>query len=281
MDRIRREVLTATAATAAVTVAQSALAQPASGASRSGFYEKNGVRIRYQEVGSGFPLLALPGRGLNSQIAGWSSHAIDPMETHKDDFRIIAMDQRNATGGQSTGPVPVDKPWDAYADDQLGMMDHLGIGKFLVYGNCMSALFALKLIERAPDRVLAAVLAQPVGYQPEFPDQMYNHVVKTWAVEYRRTHPTFSEADAVKMATNMFRSPADFTYVVSREFVKNCQTPLYVLPDQTQAHSYKVAIEVASLAPNASVNVYPWMQPPELRARTAERVRVFLKTHQG
>ena len=35
---------------------------------KTGFYEKNGVRIRYQEVGSGFPLLAIPGGGLNSRI---------------------------------------------------------------------------------------------------------------------------------------------------------------------------------------------------------------------
>jgi hypothetical protein len=35
------------------------------------------------------------------------------------------MDQRNATNGDSTGPVPVDNPWDAVADDQLGVMGHL------------------------------------------------------------------------------------------------------------------------------------------------------------
>ena len=31
---------------------------------KTGFYEKNGVSIRYQEVGSGFPLLAISGGGL-------------------------------------------------------------------------------------------------------------------------------------------------------------------------------------------------------------------------
>ena len=206
MDKIRRDVITGVAATtaaaAAVTTAQSALAQPASGAPRSGFYENNGVRIRYAEVGSGFPLLALPGRGLDSRIGWWPGHAINPMEIYKNDFRVITPDTRNSTGGESTGPVPVDKPWDAFADDHLGLMDHLGVKKFAVFGNCMSALFALKLMERAPDRVAAAVLSQPVGYQPEFPDQMYNHLVKTWASEYRKTHPEFSEADAAKMATS-------------------------------------------------------------------------------
>jgi hypothetical protein len=45
------------------------------------------------------------------------------MEVFKSDFRCITMDQRNANGGESTGPVPVDNPWDAFADDQLGLMD--------------------------------------------------------------------------------------------------------------------------------------------------------------
>ena len=34
------------------------------------FYEKGPVRIHYEETGSGFPLLLIPGGGLNSTIAG-------------------------------------------------------------------------------------------------------------------------------------------------------------------------------------------------------------------
>ena len=34
------------------------------------FYEKGDVRIHYEEAGSGFPLLVIPGGGLNSTIAG-------------------------------------------------------------------------------------------------------------------------------------------------------------------------------------------------------------------
>ena len=34
------------------------------------FYEKGPVRIHYEEAGSGFPLLLIPGGGLNSTIAG-------------------------------------------------------------------------------------------------------------------------------------------------------------------------------------------------------------------
>ena len=62
------------------------------------------------------------------------------------------MDQRNATnGGESTGPIPVDDPWGAFADDQLGLMDQLRIQKFFFKGYCIGGPFALKLMERAPD----------------------------------------------------------------------------------------------------------------------------------
>ena len=269
--------------TAAVTAAQAAVAQPnpppAPGNVKYGFYEKNGVKIRYAEIGSGFPILALPGQGLNSRLAVWPGHAINPMELYAKDFRVISLDCRNSIGGESTGPVPIDDPWGGFADDHLGLLDHLGVKRFSVTGNCMSALWALKLLQRAPDRVAAAVLSQPVGYQAEWPDQMYNHARTAWGEEYRKTHPEVTGEMLDKFATNMFRKPADFTYVVSRDFVKACKTPILVLPDQTQAHSYKTAIEIASLAPNASVNVYPWVTPPELKARTQERVRAFLKAH--
>ena len=72
------------------------------------------------------------------------------MEVFKNDFRCITMDQRNANGGEATGPVPVDNPWDAFADDQLGLMDHLGIREFFFMGYCIGGCFAGKLLQRAP-----------------------------------------------------------------------------------------------------------------------------------
>ena len=44
------------------------------------------------------------------------------------------MDQRNA--GRSRGPLPLEDPWGAFVGDQLGLMDHLGIDRFLVIGCC-------------------------------------------------------------------------------------------------------------------------------------------------
>ena len=111
------------------------------------FYSRGDVRIRYEEVGSGFPLLATPGGGLDSVMAGWPNQVFDAMEDFKNDFRCITMDQRNANGGGSSGPVQTEDPWGAFADDQLGLMDHLGIEQFSFIGYCIGGPFALKLIE--------------------------------------------------------------------------------------------------------------------------------------
>ena len=78
---------------------------------------------------------------------------------------------------------------------------------------------------------------------------------------------------------NLYRVRPDFVYSVSREFVRNCQTPMLVLPDGTAAHAYQTAVDITSLAPNADVSVYPWKDPPELKAQAMNRVRRFLKTH--
>jgi pimeloyl-ACP methyl ester carboxylesterase len=279
MDPVRRNILTTGAVAAMAAAAPQVFAQQTDPGGAFKFYEKGNVRIRYQDVGSGFPLLCTPGGGLNSRISNWATAVINARDEYKSDFRCITMDQRNATGGESTGPIPVDDPWDAFADDQLGLMDHLGIRQFFFFGNCIGGSFALKLMERAPDRVVAGVLSQPIGHRPESPNVMYDLSLDVWAKEFRARQPEVSMETIEKYLTNLYRVRPDFVYSVSREFVRNCQTPMLVLPDDTAAHAYQTAVDIASLAPNAEVTVYPWNNPPELKARTINRVRAFMKAH--
>lgn len=100
------------------------------------FYEKGKVRIRYEEAGSGFPLLVTPGGGLNSRVSNWPTAVFNAMDAFKHDFRCVTMDQRNANGGESSGPIAVDDPWGAFAADQL---DHLGIREFLSWATASGA----------------------------------------------------------------------------------------------------------------------------------------------
>jgi pimeloyl-ACP methyl ester carboxylesterase len=244
------------------------------------FYEKGQVRIHYEESGSGFPLLIIPGGGLNSDISYVTGFPpFNCMDVLADQFRCISMDLRNAKGGQSSGPLEIDRPWDAYADDQLGLMDHLGIDRFMVMGFCIGGPFIWNLLKRAPGRIVAAVLAQPSGSRPEMRDLFYNNNMKDWGPPLcaRRPEITMEMVDA--FLTKMYRTNPDFVFTVSRDFVKSCKTPVLILPDDVPAHPYAVAMESARLAPNAQVSLYPWKDPPDLAPLALRHLRMFLMAH--
>ena len=243
-------------------------------------FQNGDVRIRYEEVGSGFPLLVTPGGGLNSRVSNWPTAVFNAMEVFKNDFRCITMDQRNANGGESTGPIPAGDAWGGFADDQLAVMDHLGLQKFFYMGYCIGGCFGLKLIERAPERVVAAVLCQSVGHRPENPDVMYNSGRDVWAPELRKRRPEISTESIDAYLHNLYRARPDFVYSVSREFVGACQTPLLVMPDDTPAHPYQTSVDIAALAPKAQSTAFPWREPKDLLEKTIDQVRAFLRSHQ-
>ena len=229
------------------------------------FFERGDVRIRYEEVGTGFPLLLTPGGGLNSRVSNWPTAVFNAMEAFKDDFRCITMDQRNANGGESTGPIAVDDPWGAFADDQLSLMDHLGIHRFFFMGYCIGGCFALKLMERAPERIVAGVICQTVGHRPENPDVMYGSGRDVWAPELLANRTDLSMATIEAYLHNLYRRNPDFVYSVSRDFVRSCRTPMLVLPDDTPAHPYQTSVDIAALAPNATSTAYPGASHPSSR----------------
>jgi pimeloyl-ACP methyl ester carboxylesterase len=244
------------------------------------FYDKGDVRIYYEEVGSGFPLMVIPGGGLNSTVAGLATHPFNPFDEFQGEFRVIAADLRNAKGGQSTGPLEVARPWDAYTDDHIGLMDHLGIQEFMVLGFCIGGPFIWNLLQRAGDRVVAAVPAQPSGYRPEMPDLSYNNNMQGWGPELCARRPDITMAMVDAFLTNMYRARADFVYTVTRDFVRDCQTPILVLPDDVPGHPYAVAMETVHLAPNAQVSLYPWKDTKDNIPLAVRHIRTFLRAHQ-
>jgi pimeloyl-ACP methyl ester carboxylesterase len=244
------------------------------------FYENGDVRIRYEEAGSGFPLLVTPGGGLNSRVSYWETAVFNAFDIFKDDFRVITMDQRNANEGESTGPLEPDDPWGAFARDQLGLMDHLGIQEFFFLGCCIGGPFVLKMMEFAPDRIAAGVLVQPVGHRPENPDVMYKSGTDVWAPALLERRPDLTMDDVVAYLNGLYRVQPDFVYSVTRDFVRGCDKPMLVLPDDVPAHPYQTAMDVVDLAPNAEVTIYPFKEDPQLKAQVVEHVRSFLKQHE-
>ena len=277
MDPIRRNILATGAAATAMAAAPQVFAQ----AGPALFYEKGPVRIHYEVAGSGFPLLLIAGGGLNSTIAGLSGaqSPYNPIEEFKGEYRTIAADLRNANGGESSGPLEIDRPWDAYTDDHLGLMDHLGIDKFMVHGFCIGGPFIWNLLKRAPDRIVAAVLAQPSGSRPEARDLFYENNMKGWVPELLKRRPDLSGDQVDKFLTKMYRTNPDFVFTVTRDFVRQCQTPVLILPDDIPAHPYAVAMEAAMLAPRAEVSMFPWKEPKERIPLAVRQVHSFLRAH--
>jgi pimeloyl-ACP methyl ester carboxylesterase len=243
------------------------------------FYEKGPVRIHYEEAGSGFPLLLIPGGGLNSTIAALRD-PFDAVGEFKGEYRCIFSDLRNANAGQSSGPLEIDRPWDSFTDDHIGLMDHLRIDKFMVMGFCIGGPFIWNLLKRAPDRVVAAVLAQPSGFRKEMPDLFYQNNIQGWGPELIKRRPEITMDMVEKFLTKMYRNNPDFVFTVTRDFVRHCQTPVLILPDDIAAHPYAVAMEAAMLAPKAEASIFPWKEPKERIPLAVRQIHSFLRAHQ-
>ena len=235
-------------------------------------FEYDSTSIHFEVHGSGFPLLLIAPGAMDSAIKMWEGATINPLAIYADSFQLIAMDQRNA--GRSVGPLEPSDPWGAYAKDQLALLDHLGITQFHVMGACIGGPFALKLIEQAPTRVMAAVLEQPVGITIEN-RPLYEQMWRSWGARLSR-RPDLSAEEIEDFGTQMWRG--DFVLSVSRDFVRACSTPLLVLPGTDRYHPSATGHEIAELA-RAGQLIEPWNDSRGHVLSAAAAVRNFLQTN--
>src|ERR1700741_4325664 len=226
MDPTRRELLKTGAAVTAMAAAPGLFAQQRgrgdSGLPAGAVYERGPVKIHYVEVGTGFPLMLIAGGGLSSNVDGLRN-PFDCWKEFSGEYRCIAADLRNGPNGRSTGPLEVDRPCDSYTDDHIGLMDHLGIDKFMVHGFCIGGPFIWNRLKRASNRVVAAVLAQPSGSRPEMRDLFYDNNIKGWGPELVKRRPEITMEMVDKFVTRMYRNNPDFVFTVTRDFVRHCQ----------------------------------------------------------
>jgi pimeloyl-ACP methyl ester carboxylesterase len=280
VDETRRKILKTGAAAAAMAAVPPVLAQQNNQAAPAGkFYERGKVRIHYQEWGSGFPLLLISGGGLGGSTIKGLTNPFDAPGEFKSEYRCVGADLRTANSGESSGPLEADRPWDMFAEDQIGLMDHLGVDKFMVMGFCIGGPLIWNLLKHAPDRVVAAVLAQPSGFRPEMPTLMFDTNMQGWGPDYVKRHPDVKMVQVEQFLTKMYKANPDFVWSVNRDFVKQCKTPVLILPDDIPAHPYKTAMEAAMLAPNAEVSMFPWKEPKERIPLAVRQIRSFLRAH--
>jgi pimeloyl-ACP methyl ester carboxylesterase len=234
-------------------------------------FNNGDASIYYEEYGQGFPILTFAPGGMMSTIDFWRRPAspVDPTAVFASDFRVIAMDQRNA-GGQSHAPIRDTDGWQTYASDHIALLDHLGIERCHLYGQCIGGPFILSLLKAQPQRIVSAILAQPIGRIGPLPAQRSGNFV-SWA-EGLTGHPE-ATPEVIDAFHNNLYGP-DFAYSVDRDFVRTCQTPCLVLAGNDEAHPFAIAEEIANLLPNAEF-IPDWKQGEPLAVAT-QRMRRFL-----
>jgi pimeloyl-ACP methyl ester carboxylesterase len=206
---------------------------------------------------------------MRSSIPIWERAPWNPLRELADDFRLIALDQRNA--GRSSGPITADDGWHVYAQDQLALLDHLGVERCHLLGGCIGSSFALSLLQAAPDRFPAAVLQNPIGLYANR-DAFYA-LFDDWAAAQRARGPELEQVDFAPFRERMYGG--DFVFNVSRPFARNCTAPLLILCGSDQYHPTPISQELAQLAPNAEL-LEGWKDAiPD----TVAKVRAFLRTH--
>ncbi|HKP60125.1 MAG TPA: alpha/beta hydrolase [Polyangiales bacterium] len=232
-------------------------------------FERGDVSIYYEEYGQGFPVLLFAPGGMRSSIDFWHRTApFDPTKELATQFRVIAMDQRNA--GKSVAPIRADDGWHVYTEDHLALLDHLGIERCHVLGGCIGGAFALALIAAAPARVSSAVLQQSIGLSPDNRAVFYK-LFDDWAANQRAEQPGAFEAFRERMYGG------EFVFSVDQSAVRGLATPLLVLMGNDIYHPSATSREIAELATHAEL-VERW-KDPEVLPTTVTRVREFLSTH--
>ena len=237
-------------------------------------FTRGETALHYEVHGSGHPLLLLAPGGMRSSIPFWERSPFHPLTELVDQFQVIAMDQRNA--GASRAPISTADGWHTYTDDHLALLDDLGIECCHLHGGCIGGAFALSLIARAPERVSAAVLQQPIGLTATNRHVFYE-LFDGWANELRQTRRGVPEQAWAPFRSRMF--DGEFVFSVDRDAVRACPVPLLVLRsvEHDEYHPQEISDEIVRLSPRAEL-VPEWKTGAAV-GRAVQRVREFLAEH--
>jgi len=241
-------------------------------------FTRGAVEIHYEEFGKGFPVLLFAPGGLRSSIPWWHANPdgpprpwMDPTIVLAKNYRVIAMDQRNA--GQSRAPITASDGWNSYADDHIALLDHLGCPRAHLMGGCIGSSFALTLCKRVPQRIASAVLQNPIGFDNN--RHVFGETFKGWGAAMRERDPGLTQETLDAFFNNMFGG--DFAFSVTRDDVKSCTVPLLDMPGDDPPHPKVVGEEIGALAPRVEI-LRAWKGPEHLGI-AINVVTAFLQRH--
>jgi len=124
----------------------------------------DGIKTRYEVLGSGPPLLMYSPGGFNATIETWSTQGvyakIKPLDHLTRTYTCIVFDRREC--GQSGGRVER-VTWAHYVAQGRGLLDHLGIRQAHLMGGCMGCCPVIAFGVAHPEMTLSMILFWPVG----------------------------------------------------------------------------------------------------------------------
>jgi pimeloyl-ACP methyl ester carboxylesterase len=113
------------------------------------FKAADGVRIYYEDAGTGIPLLCLAGLTRNARD-------FDFVAPHLEDMRLIRMDSRGR--GQSEWADFKTYEVVQEAQDALALLDHLGLDRVAILGTSRGGLIAMLMAVSAKERLIGVAL---------------------------------------------------------------------------------------------------------------------------
>ncbi|HWO93322.1 MAG TPA: alpha/beta fold hydrolase [Dehalococcoidia bacterium] len=160
----------------------------------------NGIRIHYEEHGAGYPLILA--HGYSATLAMWERQ----VEALSAKYRLVLYDMRGH--GQSEAPEDFAAyTMEAYAADQAGLLDHLGIEQAFVGGLSMGGMVALQFAVTYPERVRALLLCDTSAENPPGMAEEAERADQIWAVAQRFIAERGREEFAKRLLANFQRLP--------------------------------------------------------------------------
>jgi hypothetical protein len=252
-------------------------------AGRLEVFRKGAVRIYYEEAGSGFPLLLIPGGGLNSTIAFFTGNS--PFNAIEEFKRRVPLHY-----ARTCATRPPANPRACRSRPALGVVCRRSarpdgsFGHRQVHGDGFlhRRPVHLESVEaRAQSHAGRCAGAAGRLASRDARRRIIRRILERLAGADCAKRPKISLETAEQFVDEMFETNPDFVFTVTRDFVRTCQTPILVLPDEVPAHPYAVAMECAMLAPKAEVSIFPWKEPKERIPLAVRQIHSFLRGHRS
>jgi pimeloyl-ACP methyl ester carboxylesterase len=162
-----------------------------------------------------------------------------------------------------------------YAEDQLAVLDHLGVDKTLAIGSCIGSSFIFELIKLTPERIVAGIPMQPIGHDETNDGSFGPDMWRPWGQNLIDNGASFSMDEVDTFGHGLFDS--GFVFTATREELRSFQTPLLLMYGNDRAHPRGVSVEVGKLLPRVEI-IEEW-KTEAVVPQVTEQMRAFLRAH--